>query len=74
MEQTWQVAGTYANWTMTVTVTAPDDLDEADLADFPVRQFDGLGRVFHDAVNLYECLRCQDEREASPWVNGMVVR
>jgi hypothetical protein len=70
MENTWQIGGTYANWTMTVTVVAPDHLDAADVAEFPVRQFDGLGRVFHDAVNLYECLRYQNDRGAQAGVYG----
>lgn len=62
VEHTWTLGGTYANWKMTVTVTAPDHLDESEVADFPVRQFENLGRQFHDAVNLYECLRYQDDR------------
>jgi hypothetical protein len=63
MEQTWQLGGTYANWTMTVTVTAPDHLDAADLAEFPTHHFDSLGRMFSDAVNIYEYLRYQDDRD-----------
>jgi hypothetical protein len=73
MEQTWQLGGTYGNWTMTVTVTAPNDLDTADVTEFPARQFDGLGRVFHDAVNLYECLRYQDDRGSQTGIYGTLV-
>jgi hypothetical protein len=70
MEYTWKLGGTYADWTMTVTVTAPDHLTEADVPEFPSRQFDNLGRTFHDAVNLYECLRYQDDRSANAGVFG----
>lgn len=70
MDYTWQLGGTYANWTMTITVNPPDHLEQADLSEFPVRQFDNLGRVFHDAVNLYECLRYQDDRVARAGVFG----
>jgi hypothetical protein len=62
MQHTWRFGGAYANWTMTITATAPDHLDTADLTEFPLRQFDNLGRQFHDAVNLYESRRYQDDR------------
>lgn len=64
MRHTWHFSGTYANWTMTVTASAPDHLDEPDLTEFPLRRFDNLGRHFQDAVNLYESLRYQDDRAA----------
>jgi hypothetical protein len=70
MEHIWHFGGTYANWTMTVTVSAPDHLDRADLAEFPVRRFDNLGRQFHDAVNLYESLRYQDDHAARAGIYG----
>jgi hypothetical protein len=57
MEHTWHFGGAYANWTMTVTATAPDHLDTPDLTQFPVQRFDNLGRHFQEAVNLYESLR-----------------
>ena len=62
MQHTWHFSGAYANWTMTITVTPPDHLDTVDVPEFPVRRFDNLGRQFHDAVNLYESLRYQDDR------------
>jgi len=64
MQNTWRFAGAYANWTMTITATAPDHLTEPDLTEFPLRQFDNLGRQFHDTVNLYESRRYQDDRSA----------
>jgi hypothetical protein len=64
MQHTWQFAGAYANWTMTVTISPPDHLETADVTAFPIQRFDTLGRQFHDAVNLYESLRCQDDRTA----------
>jgi hypothetical protein len=64
MQHTWRFSGAYANWTMTITTAAPDHLDAADLTEFPLRQFDNLGRQFHDAVNLYESRRFQDDRSA----------
>ncbi len=70
MEHTWRLGGTYANWTMTVTADAPDHLDEADLTTFPVRRFDNLGRHFHDAVNLYESLRYQDDHAGRAGICG----
>lgn len=69
MQHTWHFAGAYANWTMTVTVAPPDHLDAADLSAFPVRRFDSLGRHFHDAVNLYECLRYQEDRSAQAGID-----
>ena len=70
MEHTWHFSGAYANWTMTISVTPPDHLDEADVAEFPARRFDNLGRQFHDAVNLYESLRYQDDRAARAGIYG----
>lgn len=67
MEHTWTLGGGYANWTMTITATAPDRADPPeeptgpDFPEFPTRQFENLGRQFHDAVNLFECLRYEDE-------------
>jgi hypothetical protein len=70
MQNTWNFSGAYANWTMTVTVSAPDHLDEADVTEFPIRQFENLGRQFHDAVNLYESLRCQDGQASLAGIYG----
>lgn len=70
MHHTWHFAGAYANWSMTVTVAAPDHLDAADLSAFPVRRFDNLGRHFHDAVNLYESLRYQEDRSTRAGIYG----
>jgi len=63
MEHTWTLNGGYANWTMTITATAPEhsELTEPDLPTFPVENFANLGRQFHDTVNLFECLRFEDE-------------
>jgi hypothetical protein len=70
MQHTWHFAGAYANWSMTVTVSAPDHLDAADIAAFPLQRFDNLGRHFHDAVNLYESLRYQEDRGARAGIYG----
>jgi hypothetical protein len=70
MQHTWNFGGAYANWTMTVSISAPDHLDESEVTEFPLRQFDNLGRQFHDAVNLYESLRCQDDRASRVGIYG----
>jgi hypothetical protein len=70
MQNTWYFSGAYANWAMTITVSPPDHLDKAELTDFPLRQFDSLGRQFHDAVNLYECRRDQDARASQVGAYG----
>jgi hypothetical protein len=61
VEQTWNVRGSYANWTMTITTAAPEHREHVDLRYFPERAFTRLADQFVDAVNLYECLRDQDE-------------
>jgi hypothetical protein len=70
MQHTWNFGGAYANWSMTITVAAPDHLDAADLTEFPLRQFDNLARQFHDAVNLYESLRCQNDQTSLAGIYG----
>jgi hypothetical protein len=70
MQHTWHFGGAYANWTMTITVNAPDHLDETEIAEFPLRQFDNLGRQFHDTVNLYESRRYQDDHSARAGIYG----
>jgi hypothetical protein len=60
VEQTWTVRGSYANWTMTITTAAPEDVEQAALEYFPGRAFAHLADQFVDAVNLYESLRDQD--------------
>ncbi|HEX6357208.1 hypothetical protein [Actinophytocola sp.] len=70
MQNTWQFSGAYANWTMTISISAPDHLDRPDMVEFPVRQFDNLGRQFHDAVNLYESLRYQDDWASRAGIYG----
>lgn len=70
MQHNWHFGGAYANWTMTITVSPPDHLDKAELTEFPLRRFDNLSRQFHDAVNLYESLRYQDDRAARVGIYG----
>lgn len=70
MQHTWHFGGAYANWSMTIAIAAPDHLDRPDIVTFPLRQFDNLGRQFHDAVNLYESLRYQDDRSARAGIYG----
>ena len=70
MQHTWHFSGAYANWTMTITISPPDHLDAPDLTEFPVRRFENLGRQFHDAVNLYESLRYQDDRGLRAGIYG----
>lgn len=70
MEQTWTLGGSYADWTMTVTVTAPAHLEAPDLTSFPDKAFANLGLHFHDAVNLYECRRHQDDDRTSAGIYG----
>ena len=55
MEMTWQVSGAYANWTMTVTVTRPEHLDETEYQDnWRKEPFERLHLHFFDVVNLLE--------------------
>ena len=70
MKHTWHFGGAYANWTMTIAVGPPDHLDKAELTEFPLQRFGNLGRQFHDAVNLYESLRCQEDRSTRAGIYG----
>jgi hypothetical protein len=70
MQNTWHFSGAYANWSMTITISPPDHLDKTELTEFPLRQFDNLSRQFHDAVNLYESRRCQDDRSTQAGIYG----
>jgi hypothetical protein len=58
MEQTWNISGADAEWSMTVA-QAPDP--EVNLPDWPQYHFEGLARHFADLVDQAEASALQTQ-------------
>ncbi|MBA0127591.1 hypothetical protein H0B56_18765 [Haloechinothrix sp. YIM 98757] len=64
MQKTVTISGTYAAWTLTLSVDLPEEQVEEPITEWP-HKIDRVAEFFYDMVNC-----CEDARDAQLALNG----
>jgi hypothetical protein len=71
MEKRWNVSGAYAEWTMTLTTTPPEDADKPLVDSWSPCVMEKIGDYFENLVSLLEYYR--ELHEESGWRGSITV-